>query len=183
MFSVRDLRAWATTLGPNEFRHQVGPFVLIQRPPDPLLQALVMTMGAQRTWGSAKKDRMVKDRVVEEVLLMVRGFDDLVICTLPPLDANAEITVGRLPDCDLVVDDPSVSKHHALLRWDAVQGGCSIQDLGSMNGTLVNARELEQGEERLLADGAVLAFGDPEFLYFLTDPLYQLLAGAGLARG
>jgi hypothetical protein len=178
MFSVRDLRTWATTLGPDEFRKQVGPFVLIQRPPDPLLQQLAMTMG-MRTLESAKG----KDKLVEEVLLMVRGFDDLVVSTLPPLGASADLTVGRLPDCELVVDDPSASKRHAVLRWDTVQDGCSIQDLESMNGTFVNAQELQKGEERLLADGDALAFGDPEFLYFSTESLYQQLAGAGMAKG
>ena len=177
MFSIRDLRTWTATLGPREFRRQVGPFVLIQHPPDPVLQQLAMTMGAQRTLGSNSRDNLIDD-----LMLMIRGFDDLVVCTLPPLGASADLTVGRLPDCELMIEDPSVSKRHAMLRWDTVQGGCSIQDLGSMNGTFVNAKELEKGEERLLADGDALAFGDPEFLYFVTDSLYQQLAGKGLAK-
>jgi len=177
VFAIRDLRSWATSLGPEQFRKQVGPFVLIQRPPDPVLQQLAMTMGV-RTLESPPKDKMV-----DELLLMVRGFDDLVVCTLPPMGASADLTVGRLPDCELMVEDPSVSKHHALLRWDTVQGGCSIQDLESMNGTFVNTKELQKGEERLLADGDALAFGDPEFLYFITDSLYQQLAKGGLAKG
>ncbi|HVE87499.1 MAG TPA: FHA domain-containing protein [Myxococcales bacterium] len=174
---MRDLRGWASALGPEEFRRQVGPFVLIQRPPDPVLQQRAMALGAQRTEGGAEK----RDRI-GDLLLMIRGFDDLVVCTLPPLDASAELTVGRLPDCELIVEDPSVSKRHALLRWDTVQGGCSIQDLGSTNGTFVNANELADGEERLLADGDALAFGDPEFLYFLTESLHHQLAGVGLAK-
>jgi len=177
MFSVRDLRTWATSLGPDEFRKQVGPFVLIQRPPDPVLQQLAMTMG-QRTLESPKKEKLV-----DELLLMVRNFDDLVVSTLPPLGAAADLAVGRLPDCELIIDEPSVSKRHAMLRWDTVQGGCSIQDLGSMNGTFVNTKPMEKSEERLLADGDHLAFGDPEFLYFSSDSLYQQLAKGGLAKG
>jgi FHA domain-containing protein len=178
MFSVQDLRTWATTLGPEEFRKQVGPFVLIQRPPDPILQQLAMTMG-QRTLESPK----TKDKVVDKLMLMVRGFDDLVVATLPPLGASADLSVGRLPDCELVIDEHSVSKRHAMLRWDTVQDGCSLQDLGSTNGTFVNTQQIQAGEERLLADGDALAFGDPEFLYFSSESLYQQLAGAGLAKG
>ena len=178
MFSIRDLRSWAAALGPEEFRSQLGPFVLIQHPPDPVLQQMAMAIGAQLTLGSSKKET-----VADDLLLMVRGFDDLVVCTLPPLGASAELTVGRLPDCELIIDEPSVSKRHALLCWDAVQGGCSLRDLGSMNGTFINTVEVQQGDERLLADGDALAFGDPEFLYFLTESLYEQLAGAGLARG
>jgi len=177
MFSVRDLRTWATSLGPDEFLRQVGPFVLIQRPPDPVLQQLAMTMG-QRTLESPKKEKLV-----DELLLMVRNFDDLVVATLPPLGAAADLTVGRLPDCELIIDEPSVSKRHAMLRWDTVQDGCSLQDLGSMNGTFVNTKPLDKSEERLLADGDHLAFGDPEFLYFSSESLYQQLAKGGLAKG
>jgi hypothetical protein len=177
MFSVRDLRTWATTLGADEFRKQVGPFVLIQRPPDPVLQQLAMAMGV-RTLETAKKEKLV-----DELLVMVRDFDDLVVATLPPLGASADLAVGRLPDCELIIDEPSVSKRHAMLRWDTVQGGCSLQDLGSTNGTFVNTRPLEKTEERLLADGDHLAFGDPEFLYISTESLYHQLAAGGLAKG
>lgn len=45
-------------------------------------------------------------------------------------------TIGSSPDCDLVVDLPTVSAHHCRLTRDA--DGFLLEDLGSTNGTFVN---------------------------------------------
>ena len=37
-------------------------------------------------------------------------FEDLVVATLPPMSDSDELVVGRQPDCELVVNDSSVSK-------------------------------------------------------------------------
>jgi hypothetical protein len=177
MIPVRELRRFAETLRRDEFRHQLGPFVLIQRPAEEVLKQVALTLGASRTIGMATRNRLV-----DEVFAMVRGFEHLIVSGLPPMGDAAEINVGRMPDCELVVEEPSVSKHHAVVRWDAAQGGCSVQDLGSSNGTFVNTRALGRDEEKLLTDGDVISFGDAQFLYFLTDSLHAHLVGAGLAR-
>jgi pSer/pThr/pTyr-binding forkhead associated (FHA) protein len=49
-------------------------------------------------------------------------------------------TLGRAPGCDFVLDDPTVSKHHARIRCDA---GPQIEDLHSTNGTYVNGRPVD----------------------------------------
>ena len=49
-------------------------------------------------------------------------------------------TVGRAPGCDLVLDDPTVSKHHARIRCDESP---QIEDLHSTNGTYVNGRPVD----------------------------------------
>jgi hypothetical protein len=51
--------------------------------------------------------------------------------------ARARLTVGRGLDNDIVLDDASVSRHHAEITRDG--GGTQIRDLGSTNGTWVNA--------------------------------------------
>ncbi|GHI09962.1 ABC transporter ATP-binding protein [Streptomyces cellostaticus] len=55
-----------------------------------------------------------------------------------PLPART-IRIGRADDNDLVVDDLTVSRHHAELRARA-DGGHEIVDLGSHNGTYLNGR-------------------------------------------
>jgi hypothetical protein len=164
-------------LSPEQLEAQVGPVVLIQRPAAPVLQQVAMQLGASRTVSMSTRNRLV-----DEIFAMVRGFDYLAVCLLPPLGEARQIVVGRTAGCDLVVDEPSVSKRHAVVRWDAARGGCSVRDLGSTNGTFVGAKELGREEERPLEDGDVVSFGDAQFMYFLTHSLHEILAGAGLAR-
>ena len=47
---------------------------------------------------------------------------------------------GRLPTCDLVLNDPSVSRHHASLK--VADGKCFVQDVGSRFGTFVDGNQL-----------------------------------------
>jgi len=51
-------------------------------------------------------------------------------------------TVGRDPSCDRVVDFPTVSGRHA--RFVRGDGGLTVEDLGSANGTFVNGRRVER---------------------------------------
>jgi len=67
----------------------------------------------------------------------------------------AGVTIGRATDCDVVLDDPGVSRRHAALRPAA--GGWVIEDLGSTNGVLVNGRRV--GEPRALAPGDRIELG------------------------
>jgi hypothetical protein len=52
--------------------------------------------------------------------------------------------VVRSPECDIFLDDVTVSRRHAELRADA--GRFTIRDLGSLNGTFVNRRRIESIE-------------------------------------
>jgi predicted component of type VI protein secretion system len=48
----------------------------------------------------------------------------------------AVMTIGRAPDCDCVIAEPSVSRRHASLRRAGERW--LLRDLGSSNGTCVN---------------------------------------------
>jgi len=47
-----------------------------------------------------------------------------------------ELTIGRLPDNVLQIDNLAVSGHHAKIYWD--HDHYVVEDLGSLNGTYVN---------------------------------------------
>jgi pSer/pThr/pTyr-binding forkhead associated (FHA) protein len=49
---------------------------------------------------------------------------------------SAVITIGRLPDNLLQIDNLAVSGHHAKIYWDGEQ--YTLEDNGSLNGTYVN---------------------------------------------
>lgn len=63
----------------------------------------------------------------------------------PPGHAGA-LVIGRARDCDVVLDDPSVSAHHARLRWE--RGAITVDDLGSANGTFVGGRMISSARIR-----------------------------------
>jgi hypothetical protein len=63
-------------------------------------------------------------------------------------------TIGRSPECDIFLDDVTVSRKHAvLLRRDNV---FYIEDQGSLNGTFLNRRRIESGR---LENGDELQIG------------------------
>ena len=67
---------------------------------------------------------------------------------------SGSVTLGRDEGNQVVLDDAAVSRVHA--RVDCTDGGVSITDLGSRNGTLVNG---ERVETALLKPGDVVAVG------------------------
>jgi pSer/pThr/pTyr-binding forkhead associated (FHA) protein len=50
-------------------------------------------------------------------------------------------SIGRSPDCEIFLDDVTVSRQHALLTEK--NGQFFIQDEGSLNGTFLNRRRIE----------------------------------------
>lgn len=65
-------------------------------------------------------------------------------------------TIGRDPDCDLVLSSQLVSRRHAQLEWTGEE--LLIHDLGSSNQTRVNDKALEK--EISLQDGDVIQIVD-----------------------
>ncbi len=76
-----------------------------------------------------------------------------------------EVTVGKTLDNTFVIDDPTVSKHHARLVWHPAGNFVAI-DLNSTNGTYVNGRRVR---ENLLKDGFEIRFGRARFIYRSSD--------------
>ena len=61
----------------------------------------------------------------------------------PHIDLEKEITViGRGPECDVKIEDKSVSKLHCVLVRN--EGVVLLRDLGSTNGTRVNGRRVRR---------------------------------------
>ena len=156
----------------EEFERQLGPFVLVQRPPDALKQQKAMQLGAKRTVA------LKRGETTDEVSRLFE-FDDLVVATLPPLETGAPLNVGRSPDCDLVIDDPSVSKHHARISWDGRDA--TVEDLKSSNGTRLNSDELHM--TMAVRDGDTIAFGDTHFCYLITGTLHSRLTTGKFKAG
>ncbi len=57
------------------------------------------------------------------------------------LPQSGELLVGRAAECDLRIDDPKASRRHALVRV-LDSGACTVEDLGSQNGTYLREYSL-----------------------------------------
>jgi hypothetical protein len=64
------------------------------------------------------------------------------------------VTIGRLPDCEVALDDRNVSRRHAEVRRDGTT--FLVVDLDSTNGTRVNGAGVK---ERRLTDGDTITVG------------------------
>ncbi len=91
------------------------------------------------------------------------------------------ITIGRAPDCSIVVDDGSVSGHHAEIRKIGA-GLHMLVDTNSTNGVFL---EGEQISEAPLANGASITIGSipAEFEAAEGEASAEAPAGAGLQEG
>jgi pSer/pThr/pTyr-binding forkhead associated (FHA) protein len=77
--------------------------------------------------------------------------------------------VGRSRDCNLTLEDPLVSRRHAVFRWR--NGSLLIEDLGSRNGVKVNQGRISEVVELKLGD--VVSIGGQSFVVVLSDPADQ----------
>jgi hypothetical protein len=68
------------------------------------------------------------------------------------------ISVGRAPNCDVVLRYASVSKLHGYFRARE-GGGLEFVDVGSMRGSRVNGRPVEAGKAVPVPTGALLLLG------------------------
>ena len=80
------------------------------------------------------------------------------------IDADVT-TVGRHPESDIFLDDITVSRHHAKFVRSA--GHLYLEDLGSLNGTYVNRRRID---DTLLSGGDEVQIGKYRLLYFPAAP-------------
>ncbi|MHA7666198.1 FHA domain-containing protein [Mycolicibacterium sp. HS_4_1] len=83
-------------------------------------------------------------------LLTTRGPGNLTRYLLN----RTTITAGRNPDSDIFLDDVTVSRAHAEIRW--LDNEYRISDVGSLNGTYVNG---VQAESQPLSDGDEIRIG------------------------
>ncbi|MDP9373771.1 MAG: FHA domain-containing protein, partial [Chloroflexota bacterium] len=76
---------------------------------------------------------------------------------------TVQLTVGRGADNDMVLNDPMVSRYHAVVKRQG--GGFAIIDLGSANPVVINDRVLEPGLPHQLQHRDVVFIGKTVFSF------------------
>ena len=121
----------------------VGPVSIVMETDEQLSPGMVLVSGEMQRHGEAVRSRLL----------------------LPDGQAFAlgaqPVTIGRLPDCNVVLADPNVSRVHAEVRPVPGDGSVvteyQVVDRGSTNGTKVNGLPLTG--PRVLASGDTITLG------------------------
>jgi hypothetical protein len=106
-----------------------------------------------------RRRRHAVGRTMDAVRRLVGSSPEAPVLALDWTGAHTELLVGRHPGCDVVLDDPSVSRRHALLRFR--DGTWILRDLESTNGTRLNGCDVVRCR---LEPGDLLALGDTAFM-------------------
>lgn len=166
VLSVRELKALARRLDDEAFARQLGPFVLVQRPI------------AEAVKGKLVKGLKTTQPMPARTRQSVLDFEELWVATLPPLAENDSFSLGRAPDCDLVIDEDTVSSHHARIDWR--HDYAEIVDMGSSNGTFVNGQKLSACLR--LNDSDEIDFGGVQVFFFSVATLRRRMKETAVAR-
>jgi hypothetical protein len=142
-------------LGLGEFGIQTGAI----HPEEERSEAPVAAEGSGRTMVYSSAGRVaapLEERArarAQTALLLVDGKRIVV----EPTGA----TLGRSRQCDVVLDDPNVSRQHAEVRPRG--GSWVLTDLGSTNGSILNGRRIDGAEvlkpgDEIKLGTAIIAF-------------------------
>jgi hypothetical protein len=140
------------------------------------LKQVVRDNAAERGWGlvgppeiELAKDPSMKKGDLDCVASLVEGEDRVepvrpasrasILIREDGTERSIELaleltTIGRLPNCDIVLKDKGASRQHAQIREK--DGAYTLTDLGSTNGTQLNGQTVQT---RQLRDGDRITIG------------------------
>lgn len=102
---------------------------------------------------SIMPDQQKSQEIPKNAFLIVNGTQVF------PLNKSV-ITIGRMENNDLIVQEPQISRYHARLQ--AVRGQFNLRDLDSTGGTSVNGTRIKQA---ILNHGDVISLAGIPLLY------------------
>jgi pSer/pThr/pTyr-binding forkhead associated (FHA) protein len=125
-----------------------------------------------RSIPSAPKSNDLRNQLSEEDLAVVNGLpkDSAILIVLKGAGIGSRflintptVKIGRELSNDISLDDITVSRSHAIINREQ---NFTIKDLGSLNGTYINAVAVREQE---LNDGDEIQIGKFHLTLFLGD--------------
>lgn len=117
---------------------------------DPSYKRGDLTCAASLVEGAEEPAAAEADAATAGVTLVIH--EDGAVRNVPV--SRDTVTIGRLPDCDAVIQDKGASRRHAQLKRKG--GVYTLTDLGSTNGTKLNGETVQSRE---LHDGDKITIG------------------------
>lgn len=108
----------------------------------------------------------ISENTLNELKKIPAGKSGLLVIKGPNIGdkffiGKKEFFIGRSPESDVLLDDITVSRKHAILKKD--KNVHRLIDAGSLNGSYVNSNIVE---EAILKNGDRVQIGKYIFLYF-----------------
>ncbi|KFF31774.1 FhaA domain-containing protein [Bifidobacterium bombi] len=98
----------------------------------------------------------VEDQAQDSPVLEINGSQYLL--------TKPKTVIGRGSGCDIVIDDPGISRNH--LEIDISDAGVVARDLGSTNGTYVEGHQVPAAT---LVDGNTITIGRTRIMYWASS--------------
>jgi len=150
--------------------------------PYPFLMQVPMTGGQPGTGSEKATASYAKSAPVDmtvkisysELRKMQRSkhVENTMIHIVCPRGETDRVDIGRSKECDVVLNDATVSKQHAEMY--SALGQWMIVDKGSHNGTLRGQEKLVPGEPTPLQGGESLRFTAYHAMFLLPEQVYEL---------
>ena len=121
-----------------------------------IIVVLVVAGATALLYSRKKKPAPSAPQSSEGIFLRIEDLTGCLVGTQTERCLTGQLIVGRDPSCDIVLDDPSVSRRHA--RVFLAEGRVYLEDLGSQNGTMVNGAAIHMPCQ--LRSGDELAAGE-----------------------
>lgn len=87
---------------------------------------------------------------------------------------GSKITVGRARNNDVIIRAPKISKLHSTFFPDG-KGGYKLQDMESLNGTVINGTRLKKKQRAQLKSHDLISFWRYVFEYINLDGLVAMI--------
>jgi hypothetical protein len=102
-----------------------------------------------------------------------RRSQEALVMALEP--RGRVITLGRAPDCDIVINDGTLSGQHLLFSLSR-EGQWRVEDTGSRNGSAVSGgKKLEPHQSVALTNGSWISAGRCVLTYHTAEGLWSRL--------
>jgi pSer/pThr/pTyr-binding forkhead associated (FHA) protein len=155
---VDTYRELADELGESAFVRRFPHLFLLRRPPTNAQSSPPIAYRTARA--NPRDDVLLEEEAEEPTVLRVAA-----VKKRPKNPFPERITVGRAPNCDIVLRVAFISKVHATFLQE--DGVLRLADNQSANGTKVNGQALGSGAPVIVSPGDNLAFG--AYLVELVD--------------
>jgi len=94
---------------------------------------------------------------------------------LPPISQPARLSIGCSSQCDIQINDTSISRIHAYI--EVKNGHYIISDANSLSGTSINKKQIKPNEQIVLFSNDLINIGYINIVFLGPIQFYRMVCG------